>query len=191
MSESAGEQPRTVWEHCLVWASLLISVRARHGGTGRSLSPEEQATWEGEDQPLTAVLLAAALHHQAAEQDLLDGAPEAAAALWLHTPGPPPAGVETVLRYRPYETLLAAPEVPGRGDGERARLLGAAYDPGTRRAHPDGLLLWQRIRAAALTVVEGVVGVGRGSSITLHDVAAGEADRAAQGRLAELWGPED
>lgn len=187
-----GQEPRTVWDHCLVWAELLLGVHLQYRADFRHdqpyyrqhLTPEQHMTWEGSEQPLTVVLLAAALHRQIELQGLGE-APQTAAGALLHVPGEDGDGVEQLLRTAPYAALEEAPDVAGRGSAERGRLL----DSGAS-LHPDGPLLWQRVRTAALGAIEGVVQVGRGTSITLHDILVGQARKAKFERLEAVFGEE-
>jgi hypothetical protein len=187
MSEGEPRSPRTVWEHCLVWADLVLGAHVR--GCGR-LSAEEEAVLAGADRPLTVVVLAAAIHAHARARRVDEA--RVVEQVPLREPGPDgPGGIAGVLHRAPYRALEEAPEVAGCGKDEGERLLVA----GTQ-GHPDGRMLWDRVRTAAVAAVEGaavVAGYGQdgGDVVTLDDVRAIEARAWRLAALEDALGAAD
>lgn len=184
-ADEGPQAPQTVWEHTLLYADLLVRAHLDRadrlhapGRTYHPLSAEETAVL-GTDRELLLVTLAAAIHEQIRRQE-----PGEPTGVLLHSPDT--GGVEDVLRYAPYGALEAAVAAEGRGGPQVRQLLEAGGS-----SHPDGQLLWQRVRTAAQDVVEGAVDPGRGTSVTVADLLAGEQRKATLDQLAQVMGTED
>lgn len=172
------QQPSTTWDHCLRWAALLIDTHRQQQATSpHGLSLEEHLTWQGDELPLTTTLMSAALHHQIGLQDLQEADPHTAAGLWLHHSQADQGGVERLLRHSPYATVEQSPDIADRGAVERTQLLISGV-----ASHPDGPLLWHRVRVSALSVVEGHLTRG---AVTMRDVLEEEGHRVAAARFAQ------
>lgn len=182
-----GDPPRTLWDHCLLWADLL----AKSAQPSPAAAPVDSRCRTGEkERPLLLVLLAAALHSKAAARrtgnagDVDDM--EAAARVALTGPG----SAHAVLHFSPYATLQAAPDVVERGGGERARLLAAATSP-----ELDERWLWHRTLGAAGEVLaqaaEETTPADAHGVPTISDAIA-QARRARQLQLLQdVLGTED
>lgn len=199
----AQTSPQTTWECCLVWADLLISLHAegleqsRHN-RGFTISEEETSLYVGQDRPLVSLLVAAALHERILHLDL--SFPD---AVFVPLAAPHEEGATGTLRRSAYTALDLSPDLEDQGGASRALLKGSALS-----AQPDDRLLWDRVRTAALAVVDSVARSThdrhtgprhpdartegpyweRGS--TIGDVLLGEQERRQLDRLAEEWGDD-
>ncbi|WP_159056601.1 hypothetical protein [Streptomyces yokosukanensis] len=200
---TAETSPQTMWECCLVWSDLLIRLhvevleQSRHGQLFK-FSEEETALYIGADQPLVSILIAAALHERIVLMEL-----SFADAVFVPLAAPQEEGVTGTLRRSAYNALELSPELEGQGSASRALLRRSALS-----SHPDDRLLWDRVRTAALSVVDAVARSTharhsgprhpdarpdgpyweRGS--TIGDVLLGEHQRRQLDQLAEVWGDD-
>ncbi|MEV7958326.1 hypothetical protein [Streptomyces sp. NPDC088141] len=193
--------PQTVWECCLVWADLLIRrhtevLEQSRQGQHFKFSEEETALYVGLDRHLVSFLIAAALHERTLRLELA-----LADAVFVPLAAPHEEGATGTLRRSPYSALELSPDLEDQGRSSRTLLLREALSP-----HPDNRLLWERVRTAALDVVDSVVARtparhtgprhpevrGEGPywerGITIGDVILGEHRRLELERLAEFYG---
>ncbi|MBF9071841.1 hypothetical protein [Streptacidiphilus fuscans] len=142
--------PQTIWECSLVWADLLI---ARHvealerSRSGRfALSEEETALYVGVDGSLVCFVIAAALHERIVRLEL--SFPD---AIFVPLAAAGEEGATGTLRRSAFSALELSPDLDDWGGAARALLIRTALS-----AHPDERLLWDRVRSAALRVVDAV-----------------------------------
>ncbi|MER5549845.1 hypothetical protein ABT072_47505 [Streptomyces sp. NPDC002589] len=187
----------------MVWADLLIGLHVEALEQSRQdrlfrFSEEETALYAGVDRHLVAFLIAAALHERILRLDL-----SFADAVFVPLAAPHEEGVTGTLRRSAYNALELSPDLEDQGGASRALLMCDALS-----SHPDERLLWDRVRTAALTVVDTVARSTharhtgprrpdartdgpyweRGS--TIGDVLLGEQQRRDLDRLSEAWGEE-
>ncbi|ONK13182.1 hypothetical protein [Streptomyces sp. MP131-18] len=197
---TAETPPQTIWECCLVWADLLINlhVDALEQSRQDRLSEEDTALFAGVDRPLVSLLIAAALHERVRRLEL-----SFTDAVFVPIAAPQEEGVSGTLRRSPYNALVLSPDLENQGRPSRVLLLKNAL-----ASHPDDRLLWDRVRTAALTVVDAIAASTRARhtgprhpaacadgpywerGITIGDVLLGEQDRRQLEGLAEIWGDE-
>ena len=198
---SAPEMPpQTVWECCLIWADLLINLHLQGLEQSRQgqLTEEDAALFAGPDRPLVALLIAAALHERIRRLEM-----SFADAVFVPLAAPREEGVTGTLRRSPYSALEMSPDLSHQGRTLRALLMEKAL-----ASHPDDRLLWDRVRTAALAVVDDVAAntqarhtgprrsAARADSsywergITIGDVLLEEQERRRLDQLAEFWGEE-
>ncbi|MET9779114.1 hypothetical protein ABZ023_33530 [Streptomyces sp. NPDC006367] len=195
--------PQTVWECCLVWADLLIGLHVEALEQSRQdqlfkLSEEETALYVGVDRHLVAFSLAAALHERIVRMEL-----SFADAVLVPLAAPQEEGVTGTLRRSAYDALNLSPDIEHQGRASRVLLLRTALS-----SHPDDRLLWERVRAAALTVADSIArstparhtgprhpearsdGPYWERAGTIADVLLGEHQRQRFDRLAQAWGDD-
>ncbi|WP_434596573.1 hypothetical protein [Streptomyces sp. A5-4] len=138
-------------ECCLVWADLLIGLhvealeQSRQGQLFK-FSEEETALSVGLDRPLVSFVIAAALHKRIVRLEL-----SFTDAMFVPLAAPQEEGVTGTLRRSAYNALDLSPELEDQGGSSRALLIRHALS-----SHPDDRLLWDRVRTAALDVVDSV-----------------------------------
>lgn len=193
--------PQTVWECCMAWADLLIGLHVEELEQSRqgrpfTLSEEETALYVGVDRPLVSFLIAAALHERILQLDL-----SFADAAFVPLAAPGEEGVTGTLRRSACKALDLSPDGGvDQGGSSRALLKRNALS-----SHPDDRLLWDRVRTAALTVVDAVAactparhtgprhpdaradGPYWERASTMADVLLAEHHRRQLDQLAELW----
>lgn len=201
---TAETSPQTVWECCLVWADLLISLHMEALEQSRpgqlfKFSEEETALYAGQDQPLVSFVIAAALHERIVRLEL-----SFTDAVFVPLAAPQEEGVTGTLRRSAFNALYLSPDLEDQGGYLRALLIHAALS-----SRPDSRLLWDRVRKAAFDVVDAIArhtharhtgpchpGARtdgpyweRGS--TIGDVLLGEHQRRQLNQLAGLWVDEE
>lgn len=168
MTSTGGRRPETFWEHCLMWAVLLC----------------RDEVLDEDDRPAVLVVTAAAIYTVGVDEGL--ATPQDGRQVRL-------AQVRAILRDQPYQALDATPSIPGTGGEEREALLSSAES-----THPDMMLLWQRVRTAALSEVEasgaGLPNGGREDGPWWrreHTVEALVAYRSRQAAMSRMGAMED
>ena len=172
---SPAWRPATLWEACVSAAGLVVDIGAAEAPGEVVLPAREQ----------TAVVLAAAMHHQLVLRGLDDDV-ERVREVWLLGAD----GLAGTLTVSAYSALQAAPAVPGVGGEQREQLLadGAAQ-------HPDARVRWERVRVAAVDAVtaaarEAAVPEDQARPVVLADVLDTEARRRQLARLEDQFGIE-
>ncbi|MFI0776241.1 hypothetical protein [Streptomyces sp. NPDC021212] len=135
----------------MVWADLLIGLHVEALEQSRQdrlfkLSEEETALYVGADRPLVSFLIAAALRERILHLDL-----SFTDAVFVPLAAPQEEGVTGTLRRSAYNALDLSPDLVDQGGSSRATLMRNALS-----SHPDGRVLWDRVRTTALTVVDAV-----------------------------------